>query len=526
MQQPSNSLSTLKMPYFFVFSTILLPWLNPFSPGPTPAIVPFLFSSVCAAICSVALQLSHRTTQRGQAESVIALAWLIAAGTSSAIGLLQYFGITEWAGLWINHTGLGEAYGNLRQRNQFATLLNIGLATSIYFAHHQQHDAHSYTSSESHLPRVMLLTVTGLLSIGNAASSSRTGLVQLVLLVILAWMWGRHEMTAIEHTQPQRRVVFKVLVIALLTYVLATVVLPWLVGLDPSSSSAWARLRAGDAQCSSRLTLWSNVLHLIAQKPWAGWGWGELDYAHFITLYPGARFCAILDNAHNLPLHLAVELGVPVALLVCGVMIGLVWHARPWRESNPSRQLAWSVLAVIGLHSLLEYPLWYGPFQMATLLSIWILWRIPADRDGAPRPARTSLRLPYVSALTAASLIALCGFSAWNYQLASQIYMAPADRMSMYRENTLEKINNVILFQDQVQFAKLTTTELDAANAQEVHDQALAMLHFSPEERVVEMLLNSCKLLGRTDEISFLAPRYKAAFPEAYANWQASQAKP
>ncbi|BCO25667.1 hypothetical protein MIZ03_0531 [Rhodoferax lithotrophicus] len=96
----------------------------------------------------------------------------------------------------------------------------------------------------------------------------------------------------------------------------------------------------------------------------------------------------------------------------------------------------------------------------------------------------------------------------------------------MYRENTLEKINNVILFQDQVQFAKLTTTELDAANAQEVHDQALAMLHFSPEERVVEMLLNSCKLLGRTDEISFLAPRYKAAFPEAYANWQASQAKP
>ena len=28
-----------------------------------------------------------------------------------------------------------------------------------------------------------------------------------------------------------------------------------------------------------------------------------MDYAHFVTLYPGERFCDILDNAHNLPLH-------------------------------------------------------------------------------------------------------------------------------------------------------------------------------------------------------------------------------
>ncbi len=27
--------------------------------------------------------------------------------------------------------------------------------------------------------------------------------------------------------------------------------------------------------------------------------------------------------------------------------------------------MAWGVLAIILLHSLLEYPLWYGPFQMA-----------------------------------------------------------------------------------------------------------------------------------------------------------------
>lgn len=36
-----------------------------------------------------------------------------------------------------------------------------------------------------------------------------------------------------------------------------------------------------------------------------------------MTLFPGERFCVLLDNAHNLPLHLAVELGVPVAALLC-----------------------------------------------------------------------------------------------------------------------------------------------------------------------------------------------------------------
>ncbi|WP_413857701.1 pilin glycosylation ligase domain-containing protein [Candidatus Aalborgicola defluviihabitans] len=37
---------------------------------------------------------------------------------------MQYFGDSAALAPWINTTGLGEAYGNLRQRNQFATLGN------------------------------------------------------------------------------------------------------------------------------------------------------------------------------------------------------------------------------------------------------------------------------------------------------------------------------------------------------------------------------------------------------------------
>jgi hypothetical protein len=268
-------------------------------------------------------------------------------------------------------------------------------------------------------------------------------------------------------------------------------------------------------------------LHLIAQKPWTGWGWGELDYAHFITLYPGPRFCDILDNAHNLPLHIAVELGLPAALIACLSVIGLIWWGKPLVESDANRKIAWGVLAVIGLHSLLEYPLWYGPFQTAALLSLWQLYGSYSRQtisktqiNGEHHYVRAAMG---VAALT---VIAACAFSAWQYQLASQIYLPQDERMADYRDDTLRKISHIALYKDQVRFADLTTTDLEPQNAQSVHDLALDMLHFSPESRVVELVIESAELLGRQDEVRFYSVRYQAAFPDSYAKWLATKTKP
>jgi hypothetical protein len=281
-----------------------------------------------------------------------------------------------------------------------------------------------------------------------------------------------------------------------------------------------ARLRAGDAACSSRMAaLWPNVLYLIAQKPWLGWGWNELDYAHFITLYPGIRFCDILDNAHNLPLHLAVELGVPVALWVCGTSLWLFWRGRPWQEVHPTRLLAWGVLAVILLHSMVEYPLWYGPFQTAAALSVWLLWWVPRQDEESVGSIRFRRLALYTYASLATLVIAYCAFATWNYRLASQIYLSPLERAPAYQDNTLSKIKNVRLYQDPVRFAELTTTDLTTDNATYVNALAKDMLHFSPEARVVELIIDSAQLQGHTAEVAFYAARFKAAFPAAYAQW-------
>lgn len=502
--------------------------------------MPLLFAWVCAAVVLLALALDRQHGQHDAMVRAMVLAWSLAAGLNAVIGLLQYFGATAPFGVWLNHTEFGTSFGNLRQRNQFATLLDIGLASALWwtvrvsapaarpygestpatpgFFHLPPHLRRFLAYFWRHYPPLLPGALAALVSMGNAASSSRTGLLQLLLLMTLTLWWQRGVGDAVQKKRVQT-----VLLAALLAYAFALVALPLLAGLDPLHSGALARLRDGDRACVSRLTLWGNVLHLIALKPWLGWGWGELDYAHFITLYPGTRFCDILDNAHNLPLHLAVEFGVPAAVLLCGGALWLVWRAQPWRERHPTRQLAWALLAVILLHSMLEYPLWYGPFQTVAALSVWLLWWVPRDPGRAQAYKQLKPAAPYLYALPAIVMIVYCGLAAWQYQIASQIYLDPDHRASAYHSNTLQKVKGVWLYQDAVRFAELTTADLDADNAAYINALAKEMLHFSPETRVVELLLESAQLLGRDDEVAFYAARFQAAFPKDYETWAVKQ---
>jgi O-antigen ligase len=420
--------------------------------------------------------------------SAIASGWLCAALVSSVLALAQYFGLSGELGPWVDPTSAGEAFANLRQRNQFATLTSIGIVALLW-----QVERGSRLSRA--IPGVVLL------AIANAASASRTGVLQIGLIVALAWWWRR----------PLERRTTVICVSAALAYGLAAVLLPLslqqIAGV--TVQNAFARLATSDG-CASRAVLWSNVLHLIAQKPWLGWGWGELDYAHFVTLYPGARFCDILDNAHNLPLHLAVELGVPFAVLVCGGFLLWLIRQRPWQEADVTRQMAWLVLAVILLHSLLEYPLWYGPFQMAFGFSLGMLARraMPLPRSAVGRPGKT-----LVSGLLALALL----YTAWDYHRISQLYLPAEERSAIYRNRPLPGIGDSWLFRDQVAFAVLSVTPLNRGNAAWMNALALNLLHYSPEPKVIETAIDSAMLLGREDEALWLLARYRAAFPQEAA---------
>jgi O-antigen ligase len=517
---------------------LALPWLNPYAGGPSSSVQPWLFSAACMALASaiqasgrlqpwvlvglaavsawaivtsgldadtialagacllvfVAARMAAGGARQPKFVQVIALSWLIAACASTAMALCQYFGLAQGLAPWINGSALGEAFANLRQRNQFASLTVIGMASLLWL-------------SPRVLPRWAAIAAMACLAAGNAATTSRTGLVQMLALTLLTLAWPA-----------PRRARATLWLVGLLAYGVAALALPalleWATGV--AGNRLWDRVAAVDA-CSSRMVLWSNVLHLIAQKPWLGWGWGNLDYAHYVTLYPGARFCDILDNAHNLPLHLAVELGVPAALLACGAVLWALGRARPWSESDPARQMAWAVIAVIGAHSLVEYPLWYGPFQIAWGLCVGLLWPAP-DGPNAPPFSPASLAL-------AAGIAAAGGYAAWDYHRVSQIYLPPEARAPGYGDDPLPEIRRSWLFRHQADFAELTITPLTRANAQWTFDTASAMLRYSPEPRVIEKLIESAIALGRDDEALLHMARYRAAFPEAYAKWSQDRPK-
>ncbi|MGA8516437.1 MAG: Wzy polymerase domain-containing protein, partial [Burkholderiaceae bacterium] len=380
-----------------------------------------------------------------------------------------------------------------------------------------------------------------LLAIGNGLSSSRTGGVQWLLIAALVWLWrgSLHKHVRILGFG------------ALGIYALVVLAMPWFAqAVGNSSTGLWGRAQADVAQGltgNSRLWLYSNVLELIAQKPWLGWGWRELAYAHYSTHFD-TRFVELLDNAHNLPLHLAVELGVPFALLFCGAVLWWIVRNAPWRETDPARQLAWGVLMLIGVHSMVEYPLWYGPFVMTLGLCIGLLQRprgasvatdtprTPANRAAVPATSADSelnqnyqQNMPLVLAIwtraalkiIAFALLAATAYAAFDYHRISQIYLPIEERSAMYRDNALEQAQKSWLFQKQARFAELVITPVTQESAPRVLALALDMIHFSPEPRVIEALIESATMLQFDDTALFHLARYKEVYPKDYAAWSA-----
>jgi O-antigen ligase len=528
--------------WWMCLACLALPWLNPFAHGPSSSVDPWLASAVFLAIAfalgrsesphralliSLAALAGWAVVRTGVGADtvalaaacgliamaagfagaalahshwvrVIAVAWFAAAALSTLIALAQYFGASETFAPWFNIASAGEAFANLRQRNQFASLTMIGMASLFWLR----------AAGWGRWPVVLAVCW---LAIGNAATTSRTGLTELLLLGVLAAIWPG-----------ERRERALLWVAALAAYLIAALALPALLDATTgvTGNRLWDRVVATDA-CSSRRALWSNVLHLIAQKPWLGWGWGELDFGHYTTLYAQPRFCDILDNAHNLPLHLAVELGVPAALLICGGVFAAMLRAKPLQEVDATRQMAWTVLMVLAVHSLLEYPLWYGPFQIALGLCLGLLAPARAPGTGADASAAPA---GLARVAIAACAVAACLYGAWDYRRVSQIYL-PVEARAPGMRDPLPEIRRSWLFRSQALFAELTITPLTAANSQWTFDTAIALLHYSPEPRVVEKVIESAVMLHRDDAALEHLARFRAAFPAEYDEWSKDQAR-
>jgi O-antigen ligase len=159
-----------------------------------------------------------------------------------------------------------------------------------------------------------VVAITGLAAALAFLGTKSKGAYLALLAAAVAWWWWR---------QRKLRRWAPILVIALLA-------------VPVCCSPTLSGLRQGlKASADVRLGYWSAAETLVRERPVAGWGLRSFGEEAPRALPVWAEFST---HAHNEPLELAAEAGLPVALLLCAL---LAWSARPRvtaYESAPSEQ--------------------------------------------------------------------------------------------------------------------------------------------------------------------------------------------
>ncbi|MBC7732623.1 MAG: O-antigen ligase C-terminal domain-containing protein, partial [Bacteriovorax sp.] len=343
---------------------------------------------------------------------------LVVAGLgSSAIGIVQLF-IPQWVdGQWLAATAIpGRAAGNLRQPNHLSTLILWGVIAAVWLGEARV------------LRRTAAWGVALLFIFVVVQTGSRTA----ALSVLLLPFWALVD----KKLSPQARRMLWLLPVA--------------YGIFWWGTSAWAQYShhafggegrfdgSGDVS-SNRTAIWSNALTLIKSHPWAGVGYGEFNLAWTLTPFP-QRPPEFFDHPHNLPLQFAVELGVPLALLVMALFVWALVAALRFAVADgrgefpgtphdatrktPTLRAAFMIVLMVMLHSLLEYPLWYLYFLLPTMFAFGLCLGRPIAVPAVLTAPRTERTRPL---LLVSMLLVYAGLASVYDYLRVVVIFAPPD---------------------------------------------------------------------------------------------------
>jgi O-antigen ligase len=279
-------------------------------------------------------------------------AWAVCAGAllSAVFGVLQLTGL-QFGGLVVPMIG-PRVHANLGQANHFANYLCLSLFATIYLACTRRLNAFAAGSA-----------MVFLLALANF-SGTRSVWLYLAAGALLA-LWAHHDAKS-----EQTRVLVMWAAAAIVTMLVLQLVTVFLAEESTFRHvTAGGRLSGVNATPSERPISWMAALLMFKSAPLAGVGFKGFAWNYFLsaaTLPPGVPE-RITDNAHNLVFQFLAEFGLPGGILVIGA--ALFWWLPRFREKTSVH--GWFVVvlvAIICLHRLLEYSLWYayflGPFAL------------------------------------------------------------------------------------------------------------------------------------------------------------------
>jgi O-antigen ligase len=404
--------------------------------------------------------------------------WLLAGLLNAGIAAVQVFA-PEWAdGRWIAITTMaGRAIGNLRQPNHLSSVLLWACVAVVALLELRQ------------LARGLAAAALVALVLAVVMTASRTGLLSVGLLAL----WGLTDRKLARSTR-------LLLLLTPVMYGMAWWGLSQWAAVSQSTFGGAQRLAETDIS-GSRFGIWANSLKLIEMHPWAGVGFGNFNFAWTLTPFPG-RPTAFFDHAHNLPIHLAVELGLPIAALVLGLLLwALVKAARQaWRamgDDSSTQRCALMMVLMIGLHSLLEYPLWYAYFLLPTAWALGVALGGGANAATVSTPAKPWLAL--LGGLLAAGAV----FSVWDYYRVARIYSAAPSALSLAQR--IESGQRSVFFGHHADYAAVTAGRA-ATDPRFEFDRAS---HYLLDTRLMMAWAQSFADSGDADSARYLAARLR-----------------
>jgi hypothetical protein len=259
------------------------------------------------------------------------------------------------------------------------------------------------------------------------------------------------------------------------------------------------RLAEGDIS-SSRFGIWANTLALVRAQPWGGVGFGEFNLAWTLTPFPG-RPTAFFDHTHNLPLQLAVELGLPLATLVLGLLLWALWSgvrgawAAPGDDGTARRSAVLMVL-MIGLHSLLEYPLWYSYFLLPAAWAFGYALRPPTGALAGAVPSRPL-------AWAGLALVVGAGYAVADYTRVVVIFAPPAGAGPL--EQRIAAGQHSVLFAHHADYAA-TTSNVPLADPAHAFDR---VTHYLLDSRLMMAWAQALAERGELDAARHVAARLR-----------------
>jgi len=306
------------------------------------------------------------------------LAWFLLAGgvVHALIGLMQYYRVSTPFDFLVAQMAGTTVYGNLGQPNHYAAYITLSLASVAYLY------------GRGKLQGVLATACAALFLVVLALIGSRSPWLYLAMLAGFALVLHRLRRGAAS----RRLAVFACWLLPGFIAANLLVTLPILApreGLAMTTSAE--RLFNMAVGIGSRLELWGEAWRMFLAAPVLGAGFGQFTWHHFLhqAAYGGPFDAAgLFNHSHNIVFQLLAETGIAGALIIVGAV--LAWLAG-LRRVNFDLEWWWllALLGVIGIHSLLEYPLWYSYFlgPAALLLGLGAQRSLAVRFSGTARAA-------------------------------------------------------------------------------------------------------------------------------------------